>query len=195
MNMLTPPNRLVGQSVLPVEAPLDMLVRVLAEPPIPRPSGAPAAPRVRRAAVLLLAAAAVLGLGWSMAEGLQRDGYQWSDALLLVLYLPIVAWTAFAAATAVLGFLWSRGEPRRACALRRDWMPSGRTAILIPARNEDVDALEARLRFLRDDLGGQALGCMVDIFVLSHSDDPLIIHREEQMADALAGGARSGESA
>ena len=194
MNMQTPPYRLVGQSLLPFEAPLAMPVRGLEDVPALRrfEPPAPAAPSGRRTAAFGLAILAVIGLGLTMAAGLARDGYQAIDALLMALYLPIVSWTAFAAATAVLGSFWSGGDPRPSGAPRRGWVPQGRTAILIPARNEDVEALRDRIRALRADLGARALRRKVDIFVLSDSDNPLIIDREERMAEALAGDLRSG---
>ncbi len=96
------------------------------------------------------------------------------------------------------GGAWFRLDTRVGAAGEvpwRDRAPKGRTAVLIPARNEDVDALEERIRTLRADLGETALGGTIDVWVLSDSDDPRIVDREERMAEMLAEDPRSGVAA
>jgi membrane glycosyltransferase len=129
--------------------------------------------------VLGLAFAAVLGLGWAMAAGLLRDGFQPADAAMLALYLLNVAWIGFAAATALTGLLF--GAPAAVGRVPADWRPEGRTAVLIPARNEDVAGLATRIAALRSDLAASPLAGRIAIFVLSDSDDPRQLASEAHM--------------
>ncbi len=172
-------DNLVLPSEMPPETPLVMPVRPLATPAAQ--AKAPPDPETmrRRLVVLGLAIAAVLGLGWAMAEGLFRDGFQPADAAVLGLYLLNVAWIGFAAATALTGLMF--GPPAISARPAADWRPEGRTAVLIPARNEDVGGLATRIAALRDDLAASPLAGRVAIFVLSDSDDPRHLASEAHM--------------
>jgi len=184
MNMYAPALSLPDERVLPTEAPCQMPVRGLADDRkrrSPRPCPGVAARRITAVALTLLT---VLGLGWLMVRGLARDGLDLPDLALLALYLPNIGWTGFAAATAVCGLAWSRR--RHDHRPPPGWMPAGRTAVLVPTRNERVADLEARIEALRGDLVRRGLSRHLDIFVLSDSDDPRIIRSERGMARAFA---------
>ena len=185
MNMNAPAFALPDDLVLPLEAPRRMPVRGLADVPPERPPLAPPSVVVRRCAAVALTVLIVLGLGWVMVRGLAADGFGVPDLALLTLYLPNVGWTGFAAATALCGLVWSRSR-RRSYDPLPGWVPRGRTAILVPARNERVADLEARLEGMRLDLARRGLSRHVDIFVLSDSDDPRIVRSEFGMARAFA---------
>jgi membrane glycosyltransferase len=187
MNLRTPTS-LLASALTPALAPLAMPVRGLDAPArarrLPRPPGLVA----RRLAVWTAAAAAVAALAWAMASGLARDGIAAVDVAIFGLYLPIVALNALAAATAVAGLAWA-GRARRIAAPPAGWGPNMRTAVLIPARNEDVPALGRRIAALAHDLAAEGLGAHVDLFLLSDSDDPAVIAAEERLAVELACGA------
>jgi len=64
------------------------------------------------------------------------------------------------------------------------------TAVLIPARNEDIEGLGARIRALSADLRRQGIAEKVDLFLLSDSDDPVKIGLEERLALSLSAEGR-----
>ncbi len=183
MNLRTP-SSLLASALTPALAPLSVPQRAvdaaLGGLPLPRPPGVAA----RRAGVAFATVSIVLLLGWAMAGGLIRDGVALVDGLLFGLYLPNVALNALAAVTAVAGLLWGR-RARRSEPLA-DWRPNARTAVLIPARNEDISALGRRIAALSRDIARQGLGAQVDVFLLSDSDDPAAIAVEERLAVDLA---------
>jgi membrane glycosyltransferase len=125
-----------------------------------------------------------------MGAGLVRDGFRWSDALIFALFVPNVAWIAFGASTTIWGLIW--GAPAGIARVPAGWRPAGRTAVLIPARNEDVAELTARVTALRADLGASTLAGEVAIFILSDSDDPHLVARETQMVMNLAAAPVAG---
>ncbi len=175
---------------LPAEAPLAMPAS-----PLDAPAQRARGPQIegvdrRRVLVFLLTAAALLGLGWAMVAGLLADGFQWIDGVVLAFFLPNIAWIAFSAATAVVGFL--RGPARKLGAGLEGWVPEGRTAVLIPVRNEDVGPLTARITALRNDLVRSPMAGRVAIFVLSDSDDAQVVAREVQMTASLADTSDEG---
>lgn len=179
MNLLAPLPNPATPDLLPDENPLDMPVRGMDAVGAAAEHRDPAVTR-RRVGVAGATLAIVVLLAWVMVEGLLRDGFGFADAVIMAFYVPSIAWTGFAAVTAVLGATWMRGQVRPE-APARNWLPVGRTAILIPVRNEDVAALRQRITALRADLGMWALRSRADIFVLSDSDDPRILRAELTM--------------
>ena len=169
---------------LPAEAPLAMATTPLERAATPRILPTPQAVLRRRASVFWLAGLAVASLAAVMVVGLGRDGFGVADALILAFFVPNIAWTAFAAATALCGLFWHRAM--RAHKAPADWRPRRRTAVLIPARNEPVDELAFRIDRLRRDLAGQGLTPTLDIFVLSDSNTPEAAAAEERMAARFA---------
>jgi membrane glycosyltransferase len=186
MNLRTPTS-LLASALTPALAPLAMPPRPLDAAPEAQPLPAPPGVALRRAVVALAVIGVVALLGYVMATGLARDGFAAVDALILGLYLPNVALNALAAATAVAGLAAVRRRTRRADS-PVGWRPRQRTAILIPARNEDVGALGARICALSRDVAREGLGPHVDLFLLSDSDDARAIGAEERLAVELACG-------
>lgn len=76
---------------------------------------------------------------------LLRDGFKLGDGIIFGLYIPNVAANALAAATAIGGLFWRRRQKRFA-DVPAGWTPRRRTAVLIPARNEDTGGLGQRIR-------------------------------------------------
>ncbi len=188
----TPPHSVPAwtpDDLVPAETPLAMPLAELRRAATPRLLPTPRVVRTRRAVVFLLTAVAVLGLCAAMAAGLARDGVSPGDALILGLFAPNIAWTAFAAATALCGVLWQRALTPS--SVDPNWRPRRRTALLIPARNEDVAGLGAGIESLRRDLAQAGLARALDIFVLSDSDDALAPD-EAAMAEALAADTSAG---
>jgi len=185
MNLRTP-THLLAEALTPAQAPLAMPTRpvdaVIETRSLPAPPGLLA----RRAGVAALALAIVGGLLWAMVGGLLRDGFDPEDAVILGLYAPNVAIVALAAATALAGLVWRRGLRRRGNP-QPGWRPRGRTAVLIPARNEDIHAVGARIEALGRDLRRAGLDRDVDIFLLSDSDARPAIAAEERLALELSG--------
>lgn len=151
----------------------------------------PLPPRVlrRRILVAVMSLAIILLLGWAMLSGLLRDGFAIGDGVIFGLYMPNVAVNALAAATAVAGLFW-RARSRRFADAPKGWVPQRRTAVLIPARNEDIEGLGARIRALSADLRRQGIAEKVDLFLLSDSDDPVKIGLEERLALSLSAEGR-----
>lgn len=169
---------------VPDPTPIPMPVRRVSAVPRPRSLPVAAPTRARRRVVALVLTAIVALLGGAMATGLAADGITPADAIILALFVPSVAWTGFSAVIAMSGAI--AGGPR----LRRDpprgWSPAERTAVLIPARNEDVHALRRRIVALRRDLAREGLAPDIDLFLLSDSDAPGAIAAEEALAADLA---------
>ncbi len=179
MTVLTPSAWVADDLFLPAEAPLAMPVRPLATPAAAAKAPPDPGVRQRRWLVFGLTLLAVVGLAWAMVDGLLRDGFQFTDTLVLGFFLPNVVWIGFAAATALGGLAW--GLPQALGRDLGDWRPEGTTAVLIPVRNEDVAALAGRITTLRGELGTSRLAGRVAIFVLSDSDDGNTVAREVQM--------------
>ncbi len=130
---------------VPPAAPLAMPVRPLdAEPADRQPPGPPGLAR-RRLTVALATAVLFGGVLWAMARGLGRDGFGALDWVILTLFAFNAFWIAFAAVTAAAGLAWT-DLGRRAPRDTADWRPNGRTAVLIPARNENVRRSRATSR-------------------------------------------------
>lgn len=151
----------------------------------------PLPPRVlrRRMLVAAMTLAIIFLLGWAMLSGLLRDGFALGDGVIFGLYMPNVAVNALAAATAIGGLFW-RARSRRFADAPKGWVPQRRTAVLIPARNEDIAGLGARIRALSADLRRQGIAEKVDLFLLSDSDDQVKIGLEERLAIDLSAMGR-----
>lgn len=184
MNLRTP-SSLLASALTPALAPLAMPARpaeaTVAARPLPLPPGVAS----KRLLVGFLTITIVVLLGWAMLDGLLRDGFKLGDGIIFGLYIPNVAVNALAAATAIGGLFWRRRQKRFA-DVPAGWTPRRRTAVLIPARNEDTGGLGQRIRTLSADLVRQGIADKVDLFLLSDSDDPTAIAREERLALELA---------
>jgi membrane glycosyltransferase len=170
---------------LPPEAPLEMPIQSLAS--LPEGGGASRAPGWR--ALALVAASLVLTslATFAFYRVLAADTLSFLDVVILVVFAPLFAWTAFSFAAAAAG-LW---------AMARRWDPLGidpgspppslssRTAILAPVYNEAPAATCARLEAMSLSLESTGLATCFDVFVLSDSTRADIVGEERRQVRAL----------
>lgn len=139
---------------------------------------------------LTLVTATVAGGFWMMLGILASGGLSGLEALILALFVPTFGWISLAFWTAVLGFGLQllRVDPltlRRVELARGRVEPlpgeAGRTAVVMPARNEDpVQAMEG-LAAMAASLRTTGSGHAFDFHFLSDSNDPDIASREEEI--------------
>lgn len=156
MGALNPsPRSIVGdiatQRLLPRETPLPMAPGDLGKSRVPDRVPAPVATTMAwRRGLILLATAALTGAGgYEMYRVLQVGGVTVLEAMVLALFLILLAWVAFSFSSAVVGFfvLLAHGPDQDAFAPGVE-LPviAARTAMLLPTYNEDPHRLTARLR-------------------------------------------------
>jgi membrane glycosyltransferase len=117
---------------------------------------------------------------------LSIGGFTFLDVTTLVLFILLFAWLAFAFVQAATGFcLLATGGARileaelalpNASVLAA--MEAGRTALLMPIYNEDVDAVFARLQAVDQSLAA-AQAQTFDVFVLSDTRDDAVKAQEQ----------------
>lgn len=153
---------------------------------------------LRRLSFGLLVALSTAGGVGMMAALVGGGGTTRLELLILVLFAPTFAWITVAFWNAVLGFLLlllgrdplsleKRGEPGP--AVRSE--PLGcRTALVVPARNEDTAAVVARIEWMLDALEACGHAGAFDVHFLSDTNDPRIAATEERLWSALQGRYR-----
>jgi membrane glycosyltransferase len=170
---------------LPPEAPLEMPIQSLSAAPgdgVKRPDSG------WRALVLIVASLALTGPATlALYDVLAADTLSFLDMVILSVFTPLFAWTAFSFASAAAG-LW---------ATARGWdhlgidplapLPalSSRTAILAPVYNEAPGPLCARLRAIWHSLEATGRAAHFDIFVLSDTTRDDVQVEEHQQVRAL----------
>jgi membrane glycosyltransferase len=169
---------------LPREAPLDMPVQSLKARPRrhARPISAPRLVFVRRLLVLVATALLTAFGAHEMFQVMNVAGLTILEGLVLILYVFLFAWIAFAASSAIPGFIslildngWKLGiHPR-------DPLPAlaGKTALLLPCYNEDPSRIAAGLQAMHEDLESAGVLGNFDIFILSDTTDPNVWIAEE----------------
>ncbi|WP_333968659.1 hypothetical protein [Bradyrhizobium sp. CCBAU 45384] len=137
------------QRLLPRESPLPIAPGDLGKKGVPDRVPAPAAPAMAwRRGLILLATAALTGAGgYEMYRVLEVGGVTVLEAMVLALFLVLLAWVAFSFASAVAGFFVLLAHRSGAFAPDAE-LPAiaSRTAMLLPTYNEDPHQLTARLR-------------------------------------------------
>ncbi|MCP3477742.1 glucans biosynthesis glucosyltransferase MdoH (plasmid) [Bradyrhizobium sp. CCGUVB1N3] len=195
MDTLKPaPRSIVGdigsQRLLPRESPLAMAPGDLGRDRIADRVPAPTTSTMAwRRGLILLSTAALTGAGgYEMYRVLQVGGVTVLEALVLALFLVLLAWVAFSFASAVVGFfvLLAHRPDEDAFAPGVE-LPAiaSRTAMLLPTYNEDPHRLTARLRAIIESVEATLHGELFDWFVLSDSTDPDIWVAEEKALLAL----------
>jgi membrane glycosyltransferase len=162
---------------MPPRAPLAMPLQDLsARPGVVRPRRASERARER---TLLLAAAAAFAALYAVVLGrvLGADGRitAW-EGVTVVLSALLNAWLAFGFVSASAGFI--TGLTRRPPRIVRARRPKGRTAILLPAYNEDPALVLAGVEAMATEARRVGLPC--DLFILSDTRD-----RDVARAEAL----------
>ncbi|MHB0773463.1 glucans biosynthesis glucosyltransferase MdoH [Bradyrhizobium sp. 1.29L] len=181
---------IASQRLLPSESPLPMAPSDLGKNPVSNRVPAPVATTMawRRSVILLSTAALTAAGAYEMYRVLQVGGITVLEAMVLVLFLVLLAWVAFSSASAVAGFVVLLGHRPDGGALApgaEQPAIASHTAMLLPTYNEDPHRLTARLRAIIESLETTSRGKLFDWYVLSDSTDPDIWVAEEKALLAL----------
>ena len=179
-----PPRSALGSPFLPPESPIPMLPCRLGRAadsgrdPV-RPG---AALIVRRVFIFVGTALLTAAGGYGMYDVVEVGGVTFLEAVLLGLFLVLLAWVAFSFMSALAGFFALL--TRRPAGLPLDTTGSlsavtSRTAMLIPTYNEDPHHVMARLRAMYESVDETGYGDKFDWFLLSDTTDPDIWICEE----------------
>ncbi|MFA7440936.1 MAG: glucans biosynthesis glucosyltransferase MdoH [Sphingomonadaceae bacterium] len=159
-------------SDMPPLAKLEMPVRAWSEAPetpVPKPSTSPLDIGWRRA--ILIGMTLLVGLlgGMEIVRSVSDGGIDWREWLVIALFVPLFTWISFGSLSALIGFLQLMQGNRSCDFPLRDatGKPEGRTAVLMPVYNEDVEAVFGRIRRMGASLGNRA--DQFDFFILSDS--------------------------
>lgn len=176
------------QRLLPGESPLPMAPGDLGKNQVAHRIPAPVAPAMawRRGLIVVSTAALTAAGGYEMYRVLQVGGVTVLEAMVLALFLVLLAWVAFSFASALAGFFVLLAHRPGAFAPDAE-LPAiaSRTAMLLPTYNEDPHRLTARLRAIIESLETTSQGKLFDWYVLSDSTDPDIWVAEEKALLAL----------
>jgi membrane glycosyltransferase len=162
---------------LPPERPLAMVpCRLDRTAAAPRAAARPGTSLALRR-LFIFAGTAVLTLagGYGMYDVVKVGGVTLLEAMLLGLFLVLLAWIAFSFMSALAGFLvlLTRTPPGLAIdgtgPLPRI---TSRTAMLLPTYNEDPHHLMARLRAMYESVEATGRGDRFDWYLLSDTTDP-----------------------
>jgi membrane glycosyltransferase len=192
------PSRPSRHDGAPHDVPAVLLSEVPADPAWTPAGLQPRAVVARRRVVmatLVLATLALLTAGLSVL--LAHGGWTVLDGVLLVAFLLSTPWQVIGFWNAVIGFVilhFSR-DPMALVApflarARPDDPITAKVALALCIRNEDPDAVFARLAVMRRALDATGSGDRFTLFVLSDSSRPEIIAAEEAAMPRLAATAR-----
>ena len=125
----------------------------------------------RRIILVLLTAMLATAASTALKESLVADGWSITDVVLLGIFFPLFALLSFGFINAAVGFLLL------ITGLRPGFMPTprwasplkGRTAILMPVHNEDVDAVYGRIARMAEGIAQAGMAPGFDFFILSDS--------------------------
>lgn len=178
------PRSAPGSPFLPPEAPLSMLPceldRTAEAGRAPVHSGATL--MFRRLFIFVGTALLTLAGGYGMYDVVKVGGVTVLEAVLLGLFLVLLAWVAFSFMSALAGFfvLLARRRPGLPIDTRGP-LPrvASRTAMLLPTYNEDPHHVMARLRAMYESVEATGYGEQFDWFLLSDTTDPDIWICEE----------------
>jgi membrane glycosyltransferase len=175
---------------LPGEAPLDMPVQSLWTRPKHhgRLLSQPRFVLLRRICVLTITAVLTAFGAREMFLVMNVAGLTLLEGLVLLLFVALFAWIAFSSASSIAGFAslisnggWKLGihpqNPLPALA--------GRTALLLPAYNENPARIAASLQAIYEDLEKSGALGHFDLFILSDTTNPDIWIAEEAAFLAL----------
>lgn len=119
--------------------------------------------------------------GYEMYEVLQVGGVTVLEAMVLALFVALLAWIAFSFMSALAGFFVLFGRTTRFSPFARcdSASLSSKTAMLFPSYNENPKHLVARLQAMIESVRETGWGAHFDWFLLSDSTDPDIWIDEE----------------
>ncbi|HWX47423.1 MAG TPA: glucans biosynthesis glucosyltransferase MdoH [Roseomonas sp.] len=170
---------------LPPEAPLAMPVQSLRAPPQRRAGGMPSRPGALWLRRLLVIGSAIALTAYASREMwlvLNSGRPTPLQAFVLVLFVALFAWIALSFTSAVCGFLRLLLGPDRRLGIAPDGpppMPGVRTALLMPAYNEEPARIMAGLQAIYESLAAAGVLARFDIFILSDSTEPAAWIAEE----------------
>lgn len=143
---------------------------------------------LRRMSILAGTALLTAAGGYQMYGVVKVGGVTVLEAMLLALFIVLLAWVAFSFMSALAGFLVLLTGRQGDLAIDRDGpLPalSSRTAMLLPTYNEDPHHLMARLRAMYESIAATGQETQFDWFLLSDTTDPDIWLCEEKTFIAL----------
>ena len=184
------PGTTASTAWLPPDAPLHMPVQRLdrGRTAAHRPATTPRGIGWRRAWVFGSTAALTVLATYQIWWLLRGGGIDVLEGVLLVLFVALFAWIAFAFAGGVAGFAQLvRRTPMR-LGIRAEGplpAPTVRTALLVPVYNEDPQRVFAGLQAIVSSLQATGYGTHFDVFVLSDTRKPDIAAAEEAAFLAL----------
>ncbi|MGH7022238.1 MAG: glucans biosynthesis glucosyltransferase MdoH [Caulobacteraceae bacterium] len=173
-----------AEADLPPDAPLAMPTQSFDSPPewmrrLRWPLG------WRPAALIFLTAMATGFAVFALYKVLSVDTVGPLDFVVLGVFAPLFAWTAFSFASALAGLLASGRDNLGLHASSPMPALSTRTAILSPIYNEAPDDLAARLQAMWRSLEAAGAAESFDIFILSDTTEPAIQRAEHDRFAAL----------
>lgn len=157
---------------LPAEAPLAMPTqRFDRAPPLSTAPQACVDTLAHRLLLILLTLILATAASSEMRQALFYGGFDGWELLLLLLFSPLFGWIAFGFVGSAVGFtlLMTRAHNGYVPPPSPTSLPSGRTAILMPIHNEDVDAVFARVDAMIRSIAAAGAERVFDFFVLSDS--------------------------
>jgi len=173
---------------LPPDAPLDMPVQALWRPEAERrPTRSTFAENGRAFGLIAGTVAMTVLAVFALFDVLQLDTLGPLDLLILLVFAPLFAWTAFSFTSAMAG-LWATARRDDPLGLEDAAPPAclaSRTAILSPIYNEAPGDLFARVQAMWMSLERAGASHAFDIFVLSDTTDPVIRAVEHQHFQSL----------
>ena len=127
----------------------------------------------RRLLLFLLTMLLATTASAAVQDSLLGDGIDLWDVALLVLFFPLFGWIAFGFLNALIGFvlLMTRMHPGFVPVPRNRQPLTGRTAVLVPVHNEDVDAVFGRIARMMHAVEAAGEAATFAFFVLSDSGE------------------------
>ncbi len=152
----------------------------------PNPTGRfrPPLPRLRRGLFFgLVSGTTVVGISM-MLDIVQAHGINALEIVVLALFAVTFSWISLPFWNAVIGFalIVLRCDPlslRRAMARNPNPTIAGRTALVMPAHNEDPERIMSGLAAVLRSLTGTGLADRFDLHLLSDTTDPTLARAEE----------------
>jgi membrane glycosyltransferase len=157
---------------MPVERPIAMPTQSMDHAPAPVPMLRTSPDGLLERRLLLVLGTLIIGTfgAGEITRSLSSDGVSLSDVFLMLLFFALFAWIAFGFLNALAGYillLSGRSVPTPAAAPTA--IPTGRTAILMPVHNEEVEAVFGRLGAMARSIAAAGGEGLFEIYVLSDS--------------------------
>jgi membrane glycosyltransferase len=167
-----------------MESPLPMSAQQLRSLQHGKPGARTSARMLLRRALIFAITIVLTVVGcYEMYEVVRVGGVTLLEWMVLVLFVVLFAWIAFAFSSALAGFavlLFSTKDPLGIDPAAPRAPVASRNAMLLPTYNEDPHRIMARLRAMHESVDQTGSGSSFDWFVLSDTTDPAIWIAEEK---------------